>query len=287
MNDRISVSQASSWHWSTDQDLDLYERAGVRRVGLTMTKLGDDLDDEVHALKRRLDDLGITVASLLTLGPLTLDQPDQWPAQRDTLGRFMDAASILRPEVGILTTGPAGPLSWESAADAFAEAIEGTVNEATREGLFLCLEPTNSLRTDVSFVHTVRDALEVGFRCDMGVCIELHHAWAERNMVGLIAANPVAIGLVQVGDGRFGARITPDQLVPGDGAFPLERVIRQLLGSGYAGAFELELVGPAIEEEGYESAVTRGLAWLDALLTDFAEGSSTDDDVGDGGQPFA
>jgi len=284
VNDRISVSQASSWQWSTEQDLALYERAGVRRVGLTMAKLADVSAHDLHAFSRQLDDVGITVASLLALGPLTLDQPDRWPEQRDSLGRFMDVASIVRPEVGVLTTGPAGPLSWEWAADAFAQAIEGTVNEATREGLFLCLEPTNPLRTDVSFVHNVRDALELGFRCDMGVCLELHHAWAERNIVGLIAANPIAIGLVQLSDGRFGARTTPDRLVPGDGAFPLARVIRQLLGSGYSGAFELELVGPAIEDEGYESAILRGLRWLDALLTEFVEeddGESRSDGVDD------
>jgi len=36
--------------------------------------------------------------------------------------------------------------------------------------------------------------------------------------------------------------------------------------SGYAGVFELEMLGPRIEAEGYASACRRGVAHLDAVL---------------------
>jgi sugar phosphate isomerase/epimerase len=56
--------------------------------------------------------------------------------------------------------------------------------------------------------------------------------------------------------------------VPGDGDIPLASILRNLDAAGYGGAFELELVGPQIESEGYESAIRRAIDRSDALLRD-------------------
>ena len=57
-----------------------------------------------------------------------------------------------------------------------------------------------------------------------------------------------------------------EELVPGDGDIPLERLLILILASTYAGAFEIEMVGPRIDEEGCESAIARAIAACDALL---------------------
>jgi sugar phosphate isomerase/epimerase len=51
--------------------------------------------------------------------------------------------------------------------------------------------------------------------------------------------------------------------VPGDGDIPLARRVGELLAAGYAGAFEIEMVGPRIEAR-YErrSGVRRHVADL-------------------------
>ena len=272
---RLSVNQSSSGDSSLDDDLAFFERAGIRRVGLAMRKL-DHLDQAgLEALRTRLDDVGVTVTSLSTVGPFTLHDPEQWGGQREALSRFMDAALVLRPAVCALTTGPAGPLSWETAADAFHDAMEGTIAEAGREDLFLCLEHTDSLRADLGFVHTLRDALDLGWRCDMGVCLDIGAAAGERNLAGLVEANLVAIGVVRVSDRRADSRSTPDRLVPGDGDLPLTRVLRHLHEVGYPGVFELDLPGPAVAEEGHEVAITRAIEHLAVLLDDLDGGSQT------------
>ena len=55
----------------------------------------------------------------------------------------------------------------------------------------------------------------------------------------------------------------------GDGVVPLERLISDLLDAGYQGLFDLELVGPRINEEGGVAASKRAAAWLSELLTKF------------------
>jgi sugar phosphate isomerase/epimerase len=75
------------------------------------------------------------------------------------------------------------------------------------------------------------------------------------------------IALVQLSDFRVGTLCTPDRLVPGDGDIPLARIVGTLLDAGYEGAFDIELVGPRIDEEGYDSAVPRAVARVEELLS--------------------
>jgi sugar phosphate isomerase/epimerase len=58
----------------------------------------------------------------------------------------------------------------------------------------------------------------------------------------------------------------PDRAVPGDGVIPLGDVLGVVLGAGYVGPVELEVLGPRIEAEGYEPALRRAVIVLDELL---------------------
>jgi sugar phosphate isomerase/epimerase len=98
------------------------------------------------------------------------------------------------------------------------------------------------------------------------VCVELNSCWAERGFEATVAVAVHRIAHVQCSDALVGSLITPDRLVPGDGDIPLASRIRALARGGYAGAFEIEMVGPRIEEEGYESAIGRAVARMEVLL---------------------
>jgi hypothetical protein len=41
-----------------------------------------------------------------------------------------------------------------------------------------------------------------------------------------------------------------------------------VLATGYRGAFEVEMVGPRIDAEGYDRAIRRSVAWMDQLLAE-------------------
>ena len=82
------------------------------------------------------------------------------------------------------------------------------------------------------------------------------------------------IAHVQCSDAQVGSLTTPDRLVPGDGDIPLARRFGALDRAGYAGAFEIEMVGPRIEAEGYEAAIGRAIERVDALLAGQAGGES-------------
>jgi sugar phosphate isomerase/epimerase len=133
-------------------------------------------------------------------------------------------------------------------------------------GVPLLVEHAHSLRADISFVHTLRDALDLARMARVGVLCELAACWAERGFAETFADGHELIRLVQVSDFVIGTKQTPDRAVPGDGDVPLRRLLQQIQATGYKQPFELELIGPRIEQEGYENAIRRALTELASML---------------------
>ena len=262
MHPRLSVSAVSSWRWSLDEDLSFWNETGIDHVGLSFRKLEEvGLDTAVA----RISDAGLRVSNVVELGWWDLCEPATWPLQQQ---RLIDAVGVAHAVGGclVLTTGPAGDLDWDEAASRLADAIAPVREAAERGDVALTIEHTGPLRLDLSFVTTFADGVDLARRTGTGVCMEMNSCFAERGLHATIASSPDVLGHVQVSDFVIGSLCTPDRAVPGDGDVPLARIIGSLLNAGYSGAFELELVGPRIEEEGYAGAVTRGVSWLTEVL---------------------
>ena len=233
MHRRVSLSAISTYSWDLDADLRFYADAGITNVGISVAKLERfGWDDGT----RRVVDAGLRVTNLIGLGPFHLAHPDRWDAQRERIVRALDTATAVGAECLVFTTGPAGPLPWDEAADALEAALAPVLPEAASRAVPFAIEHTNSLRVDIGFVHTLADAIDLAGRLAVGVCMEVNLS-------------------------------TPNRLVPGDGDIPLERIVGDVLSAGYAGCFDLELVGPRIDEEGYEPACRRSVDRLTAMLT--------------------
>ena len=240
---RVCVSGISTWNQSIADDLALYAELGIHTIGVATRKV--ESDDDIDLVRAS----GVIVANVIGVGHAGLPHA-------------LELAERLRAPAIVFTTGPAGDLEWDAAADRLAHALEPLLPAPVK----LCLEHTNSLRVDVSFVHTLRDAIDLARRLDIFVCMEVNACWAERDLARTIVEGIDRIGIVQVSDFAVGTLSTPNRLVPGDGDIPLRRIVTRLLDAGYEGVFDLELVGPKIEEEGYRRALTRSCAWLSELL---------------------
>lgn len=267
MNPRICVSAISTYKLSLVDDLEFWARHGIDHVGVSVAKL------EAHGWAEGTERVvaavggGLRVGNLIGLGPFHLADPRQWDLQRERLVRALETARAVGARCLVFTTGPAGPLTWEEAADALESALGPVLAEARSYGVAFAIEHTSSLRVDVGFVHTLRDVLDLARRLDTGVCMEVNACWAERGLLAAIAEGVDRLALVQLSDFRVGTLCTPDRLVPGDGDIPLARIVGALLDAGYEGAFDIELIGPRIEEEGYERAVPRAVTAVERLLT--------------------
>jgi sugar phosphate isomerase/epimerase len=266
MHPRACVSAISTYRLPLTDDLAFWERHGIDRVGVSVAKLEAHGWERGVALVQAAVANGLDVTNLIGLGPFALHDPTQWEGQRERLQRTIETAVAVRAGCVVFTTGPAGPLAWEAAADALESALAPVLAQARDAGVQFALEHTNSLRVDVGFVHSLRDVIDLARRLGTGVCMEVNACWAERDLARTIASGIDAIRLVQVSDYAIGTLCTPDRVVPGDGDIPLERVLGAVLAAGYGGAFDLELIGPRIDAEGYDGAIPRAVAALGALL---------------------
>ncbi len=264
MHDRVSVSAICTFGLTLEEDLAFWREHAITNVGVSVAKLERFGWDDGLA---RVVDAGLRVTNLIGLGPFQLAHPERWGAQQERLVRALEVARAVRAECLVFTTGPAGPLVWDAAADALETAIAPVLAEARALGIPFAIEHTNSLRVDVGFVHTLADAIDLARRLDTGVCMEINACWAERDLTGTIDQGVDRLRLVQVSDFAIGTLSTPNRLVPGDGDIPLGRILGAVLAAGYRGCFDLELIGPAIDAEGYATAVPRAVEELTRLLT--------------------
>jgi sugar phosphate isomerase/epimerase len=264
VHERLCVSAVSSWSWSFEDDLAFWTEAGIDRVELSLRKVMGAAG--VAAAPKEIRARGLQVASIIEVGNFVLTDAASWPLQRDQLRRGVELADATGARCVVVVPGRADQLEWEAAAGLLGDALGPVIDDASAAGVTLALEHTSPFRVDLSFLHRLRDAVDLAHMIGVGVCMEVQGCWAERNLNATIADSIDVLALVQVSDFVIGTLSTPDRVVPGDGDIPLERMISHVLASGYDGVFDVELVGPRIEEEGYRGAITRSVDYMNALL---------------------
>jgi sugar phosphate isomerase/epimerase len=128
----------------------------------------------------------------------------------------------------------------------------------------------SQLRVDLGFLHSLADALDFVDGTPspwLGVVLELNNAWIERGLYDNLRDRGDRIAIVQVSDFKVGTLAASERVVIGDGDIPLRRICHALADTGYAGWWDIELLGSAIEAEGYESVVPRALKRFQELWT--------------------
>lgn len=231
-------------------DISLWQELGVDHIGLISPKLEAEGWDASEAMIRSA---GLRVSNIST--------------EQHVLAESLHLAASLGAGTAYICSGPAGPLPWEEAASRFCKETAPMAELADRLGVRLAVEPTNPLRADVSFVYSLRDALDLAGSAGIGVVVDLYSCWYERNFDRLIREHVDSIALVQVCDYSLGTYDTPNRVVPGDGDIPIERRLGTILEAGYRGVFDLEVMGPRVESQGYRDVVRRSVDRTSEILT--------------------
>ncbi|MCH8284046.1 MAG: hypothetical protein IIC20_05660, partial [Chloroflexi bacterium] len=157
--------------------------------------------------------------------------------------------------------GPEPPGSLE-------ELLERLLPEAQALGVRLSVEHNSALRVDLGYLGTLHNALDLADKVDspyLTVCLEMNNAWFERGLYDNIRDRIGRIGVVQIDDFKAGTTTTPSRVPLGDGIIPIERIVNAVLETGYDGYFDVEVLGPHVEEMGYEEAIRRCQAYLERL----------------------
>jgi sugar phosphate isomerase/epimerase len=230
-------------------DMALWADLGVTHVGLISPKLEAQ---GWEAARELISNAGLRVSNLSSENAVISES-------------VQFAASVGAPTVYFCTDRATSP-TWEEAAASFCDSIAPLVSVASQLGVTLAIEPTNPLRPHRSFIFCLRDAIDLARAAGVSVVLDIYSCWYERGLAELVEKNVDRLALVQLCDYVLGTFDSPNRAVPGDGDIPLARLISALLDAGYQGPFDIEVLGPRIEAEGYASAIRRSIERTGALL---------------------
>lgn len=248
--------------YTFDEDLRMWTDLGIGRVGLYLPKL------EAAGMSNAVDRVrqaGLAVSTIACRG-FVLHEPETWSAQLPALEAAVDVAAALDADCLFVTAGTPGGLGWDECVDALRRSLEPLQARAASSGVRIAVEHTNPMRREVGFIHTLRDMVEVARELDIGVVVEITNCFFERGIEQTLVEGVDTFSVVQISDYVVGTLTASERAVPGDGDIPLAQLIGVLDNAGYRGSYELEMLGPRIEEEGYRPSIARGLIALEAML---------------------
>lgn len=260
MHPRVSLHQVAFMNEPTAQFLDFCCDIGVQHCTLATPLLQNEAERD--AARRAGVSIGCVNHPFAVHPDL---ERDSGAATESLLDAVAIAAAVDAPSIYLLTGGR-GALSWEQAAERFAELVGPARDAAQAAGVTLLVENASAFNADIHIAHSLPDATRLAQIAGIGVCVELHACWTEAGLRENLAGAMPLTGLVQVSDYVLGDRTSPCRAVPGDGTIPLEAILRDVLDLGYEGLFDLELVGPRIDAEGAAAACTRAAQYLSDLL---------------------
>jgi sugar phosphate isomerase/epimerase len=248
-----------------------HERLSVHNV----TFYGDTLAE----LERHWADLGVSRLSILDSQLLDPAFPEMLRRNDYTveavyhlftepaaLTQLIDAAAGIGARTIYMLTGGRGSLGWKQAAQRFCDAVGPCVERAQHAGVALAIENASSLYADLHFAHTLRDTIELAEMSGLDLCIDLFHCWAEGAIEESLTTALPRTRLIQLSDYVLGDRSLPGRAVPGDGTIPIESIVAQALRGGYSHGFDLELIGPRIENEGRLESARRACDVVGTML---------------------
>jgi sugar phosphate isomerase/epimerase len=264
---RVSLSQVTTLHWTLEQDLDAYARAGVPAIGVSLLKLRTA---GMARGARLIRERGLAVSCVTSSGPIPLHDAAASARAVSETREHLAVAAELGATCLMLLPGAAPGLPWEEAARRAREHVDALRADARRLGVRLALEPVSQLRMDLCFLHAFHDALDFADEVDapeVGVVLELNNAWIERHLDANIRTRTARIAVVQVSDFKVGTLRASERVMIGDGDIPLRRLVHALAAAGYDGWYDLEMLGPAIDAAGYEQVIPQAMTRFQELWT--------------------
>jgi sugar phosphate isomerase/epimerase len=266
---KLCLSEATTLSSSFADDVAAYADAGWTALEVWLTKLETHLEKhsaaETHQL---LQDRQMTLAAASYQGGLLLSQGEQRKAHFDHYRRRLD----LCQRFGISTL--------LIAAD-FVETVDRTALERALVSLKqaaqlafgcdvrLALEFRGSARY-CSSLDTALSLVAQGGEPNVGVCLDVFHYYTgPSKFEDLALLRPDNLAFVQLSDLAGVPRelaTDADRVLPGDGDFQLEPLVKQLRAVGYDGWVSVELFNPTLWQTKASQVAELSLMALRRLL---------------------
>ncbi|MEM9826508.1 MAG: sugar phosphate isomerase/epimerase [Planctomycetota bacterium] len=264
MIDEVSVNQTSTLGWDFETDVQQIEQAGFQGIGVFRRKLEDV---ELQNAAVCLQNSGLGVSSLGWIGGFTGSDGLRYEDAYNTAIDGINEAAVLGTQILTVIAGGLNNHIRTHAKRTLIQALKQLGMIASDQGINVALEPIHpGCGEEWSFVHDLKSALEIIEQVDhpsVGLVCDLYHVGLQDDQVEWFPEATPHIQLVQIGDGHGSPMGEMNRCLLGDGIIPIPRLIEALVGCGYRGPFELELVGEELERYDRRRVLDHAREYLD------------------------
>jgi 2-keto-myo-inositol isomerase len=266
---KLCISEATTLSSTFAEDVNGYADGGCRALEVWLTKLESHLQKHSVADTRKLlEDRAVTLAAAAYQGGLLLSQGEQRQAHYDHFKRRLD----LCQSFGIGTLLIVADFADKIETTDLQRAVVSLAQAAQWASAFhvrLALE----FRGSATFCSSLDTALALIAQCgeaNVGVNFDVFHYYTgPSKFEDLALLTPSNLAHVQLSDVLGVPRELAsdgDRILPGEGDFRLEEIVRHLRALGYDGWVSLELFNPTLWQLKPAQVAELGLAALRRLL---------------------
>jgi sugar phosphate isomerase/epimerase len=256
---RLSMNEMTTYRWTFDQDVQGYLSAGIDAMGVWRQKLSDF--GEQRAIELVLQS-PLEISSLLWAGGFTgSDGRSHRESVQDAI-EALRVAAAMRAGCLIIYTGSRAGHTHNHARRLMRSALGELVPLAAELGVVLAIEPMHAgCAAEWTFLTSLEETLGLlnDFHSQhLKLVFDTYHlAQDDERIVERLPEIVSELALVQLGDAKGPPDGEQNRCRLGDGRLPLRQIITTLLDAGYAGFFDVELMGEEIEASDYHELLAQ------------------------------
>jgi sugar phosphate isomerase/epimerase len=248
----LSMNEITTFRWSFEEDLEHYQHAGYRSIGVWRQKLEDC--GEEYGLDL-LASSGLAVSNLSWAGGFTGSDGRTLEESIEDAGAAIRLAAAMSAGCLVIYPGGRNNHTFRHAGRLLRAALDELLPLAEAAEIPLAIEPMHpACATDWTFITDLHSVVKLIEEFDTPL-IKLaydtyHFSLGARNRQALKRIAP-HIGIVHLGDRRTRPTIDLERCPLGQGRLPLSEIVRALLDAGYNGPFDVKLIGSEIQPSEY------------------------------------
>jgi sugar phosphate isomerase/epimerase len=263
----LSMNEITTFRWSFEEDVENYQQAGYRSIGVWRQKLGDcDAERAVDMLAAS----ELSVSNLLWAGGFT---GSDGRSLEESIDDAMDALRLAAGmQAGCLVIYPGGRNNhtYRHAGRLLRLALDELLQLAEAVEVPLALEPMHAAcATNWTFLTDPRSvvALVEEYQSPyLKLAYDTYHFPLGHRQRQQLAQFAPHIGIVHLGDRRVPPSADQDRCPLGAGRLPLGEIVSSLHDAGYTGPFDVKLIGPEIKVNDYWTLLEQSQAAFAELV---------------------
>jgi sugar phosphate isomerase/epimerase len=247
----LSMNEITTFRWSFEEDVENYQQAGYRAIGVWRQKLSDDEDRAIDLVTES----GLVVSNLMWAGGFTGSDGRTLAESIDDAAEAIRLAAALQAGCLVVYPGGRNNHTYRHAGRVLRSALDQLLPLAEAADVPLAIEPMHAAcAADWTFLTDVKSVVtfveEYHSPCLKVAYDTYHFPFGARHRHVLERLVP-HIAIVHLADRRLPPSIDQLRCPLGLGRLPLTEIVATLQESGYAGAFDVKLIGPEIEVNNY------------------------------------